>query len=121
MLERLLKFVPNICSTDAQLLMLEQYETLFGIYDHTKNDPDHPFAVLELHPAEDNYTHGLLRERMVQFAFHKVNEAFSLSWFEFLQLPCYDAAEIMEIASLKRARDEKTAENLVNQLPKGTS
>jgi hypothetical protein len=74
---------------------------------------------VELHPAEDNFTYGLLRERMEQFAFHRVSETFGISWAEYKQLPCYEAAEMMEIASIKRNRDEKTAESLANSLPKG--
>lgn len=117
-MEQLLKSVPNIASTDAQLLMMEQYETLFGICDHTIERVDHPFAVVEMHPAEDNFEYSLLRERMEQFAFHRVNEAFGLSWLEYLQLPCYEAAEIMQIAALKRTKDEKTQSDLFKDLGK---
>ena len=98
--------------------MMEQYETLFGICDHTVERVDHPFAVVEMHPAEDNFEFSLLRERMEQFAFHRVNEAFGLSWLEYLQLPCYEAAEIMQIAAVKRTKDEKTQSDLFKDLGK---
>lgn len=119
MLEQLLKSVPNICSTDAQLVMMEQYETLFGIYDHLKRDASNPFAVVALHPAEDNFEYSILRERMEQFAYHKVTEAFGLSWLEYLSLPCYEASEILQISALKRTKEEQTQNNILNNLPKG--
>jgi hypothetical protein len=116
MLERLLKSVPRICSTDAQLLMLEQYETLFGIYDHGKNDLNHPFAAVELHTAEDNLTYSLLYERMEQFVYHRVHEATGETWSSFLRLPCYEATEMMRIAAIRREKEERAAGNLTNEL-----
>ena len=119
MLERLLKAVPRICSTDSQLLMLEQYETLFKIYDHTRTDPLHPFAAVEMHPAEDNLTNSLLYERYEQFMFHKVHQYSGLNWEQFKQLPCYEAAETLRLASIQRERDEREAGSLAAQLGKG--
>lgn len=118
MLETLLKNVPQICSTDAQLLMLEQYETLFGIYDHNKKRPDHedPFAVVALHPAEDSFSYSLLRERMEQFAHHDVAKAFGCSWNEFLLMPAPDAEEILEISARRKAREDSSNADIVNQL-----
>ncbi len=95
--------------------MLENYETAYGIYDHDVERADRPFAAVEMHPAEDNLTDSLLYERMRQFAYHGVADTFNISWNEYLALPCYDAAEIMEIASVKKAKDGETGSAMVKQ------
>lgn len=118
LLERLLKTVPKLCSTDAQLLMLEQYETLFGIFDHNKPgvSASNPFAVVELHAAEDVYTYSLKRERMEQFMFHGVKDAFGVSWLEYLQLPAADAQEMMIMAAQRKAKEDNNSSDLLRQL-----
>ncbi|MDR3392229.1 MAG: hypothetical protein P4L77_10905 [Sulfuriferula sp.] len=118
MLETLLKNVPRICSTDAQLLMLEQYETLFGIYDHNKKRQafEDPFAVVALHPAEDSYSYSLMRERMEQFCFHNVSQFFGCSWNEFLLMPACDAEEILQISARRKAKDDSNTGDIISQL-----
>jgi hypothetical protein len=115
-LDNLLHSVPQVDSTTAQLIMLENYETVYRIFDHTVEKVDHPFALVEMHPAEDNISESLLRERMRQFAFHDVNGAFGVSWLEFLELPTDHATEILLIASEKKAKDDKSASTLANEL-----
>lgn len=100
-------------------MMLEQYETLFGIYDHTREDPLHPFAAVELHPAEDNLTYSLLFERLEQFIFHKVFNASGVSWQEFKELPSYEAAELMRLCSIRRAKEEQSASEEAKKLLNG--
>lgn len=121
MLERLLKAVPQVCSTDAKLLMMEHYETLFRIYNHDAPPPQgqsSDFALIGLHPAEDTLSSSLMRERMEQFAHHKVGDYFNISWLDYLKLPVEQAAMMMEIAAHEAEQDKKGAADVLKELGK---
>jgi hypothetical protein len=96
--------------------MLENYETLFGIYNHDLEEKDRPFALVEMHTAEDTYTSSLLYERMREFAYHKVDSTFQISFLDFLALPVHMATEMMLVAAKEKAREDRGAEEMFKKL-----
>lgn len=107
-LSELLETLPKMAAVSAQQLKLERYETLFGIHDHSMNDDfEHPFSVVELHPAEDTLTHSRLFERIQQYHEREINKYWSLSLIEFLNLPTFVVLHLLELSFTKQREEFK--------------
>lgn len=103
MFDHLLRYVPRICSTDAQLLLRHHYETRFRIYDHDHDrDKDHPLALVLMRESER--TNGLLFERIERFEERQIYQKFGLSLTEFFSLPREVTTFIEELA-IKRQKE----------------
>lgn len=97
-------------------MLLEQYETVFGIYNHQAVDPSRPMASVAMHPAENTSEGGLLDERLQQFVDKKVSHYFGLSLKEFLDYPPDMCMKILEICAHKQKEDNTMANNVLSQL-----
>lgn len=95
---------PKLCSTDAQLLLRDRYESLHGIYNHATNNP-HPFALVLKNWNEDNVTGGPLHERINQYVDHQILRHFGLSLDEFLNRPTYMCELLLKIASERNRKE----------------
>lgn len=103
MFDTLLRYVPKICSTDAQLLVRHHYETKFGIFDHDHGDnKDHPLALVMMQEAER--TNGPLFERIERFEERQIYQKFGLNLIDFLSLP-REVVEFVEELAIKRQRE----------------
>jgi hypothetical protein len=116
MLEKLLKSVPVIGATDARLMLIEEYETNFGIYDHNLENADHPLALLEMHPMEDTVTCSLMYERIEQFAQVDVSKRFGLNFIDFLSLPRDYCEKMLEVASKMKGKEDADAAAMLKNL-----
>jgi len=97
-------------------VLLEHYETVFGIYNHTANDPERPMASIAMHPAENTSDGSLLDERLQQFADKKVSHYFGLSLKEFLEYPPDICLKILEICSKKQSEENTVTNAVLSQL-----
>lgn len=105
-----------LCSTDADIVMREKYETAYSLYNHEAPDPEHPLAIIRMHPGEDASTGSLLYERIEQFEERKIYQRFGLTLKDFLDLPSDVCMKVMEVAG-KRLKDEGTiAASVMTQL-----
>lgn len=117
--DRLLKHVPKVCATDAQLVKLHHYETQFGIFDHDQGvEKDDPLALVRMHDAEQ--TNGRLFERIRQHHERKIYPQFGLSLTEFLALPREVVERLLELALDQQKRDNQTGEEQLTKLKKMT-
>lgn len=110
---------PKIKSIEAQILLRESYETIYGIYNHDVNDPEHPLALVEFHEAEDNTTGSLLHERLDMFAQKQVHKWFGISWPEFVAQPTDLCLRMLEIAGKKQDAEDSTTTGVLAQLGGG--
>lgn len=111
-----LAVAPQLKSTDTALLMLDRYETTYGIYDHVNNDPNRPLALVAMHPAEDSSTGSLLYESMEMFAELRITKHFGLSYTEYLELPTDYCRELRRIAAKMERTEGRVAQDIMNQL-----
>lgn len=112
----LLRRTPKLTSTDVQLLLREHYESEFGLYDHAAPNPDEPFALVAMHPGEENLAHSLLYERIRLFRILEVHKHYGISLKEFFELPPYLTEEILlQCAQEKNTTDTATQE-AINRL-----
>jgi hypothetical protein len=108
MFDHLLRYVPKVCSTDAQLLMRHHYETKFGIFDHDHGaGKDHPLALVMMHEAER--TNGPLFERIERFEERQIFQKFGLPLDRFLSLP-REVCDFLEKLAIKRQAEKNTTE-----------
>jgi hypothetical protein len=85
-----------MCSTDLKLMMLHNYETKFGIYDHDKSDDTRdPLALVRMHWGEDTISTSRLSERDKQFIDLEIHRYTGLNLVQFLELPTWRCASIM--------------------------
>lgn len=78
-----------ISSVDAQLVLRDQYEVTFGIYNHEQPNAEHPFALILQHWSEDTVTLGPLHGRMKQYIDAEIQKWFGLSFDKFIDQPTY--------------------------------
>ena len=114
-LERLMGIAPKLCSTDAQLLMRDRYETMHGIYNHEVGNP-HPFALVLKHWNEDNVLGGPLHERINQYVDHQILRHFGLSLDEFLDKPTYMCDLLLQMASDRNRKEKPVIDEALNAL-----
>jgi hypothetical protein len=92
---------PKLISSDATLLLMEAYETTYGIHNHSSGDVERPLAAVAMHPPENALVGSTLYGRIEQFAEFGVAKHFGLSFSEFLDLPPYVAGRILEVSSAR--------------------
>jgi hypothetical protein len=105
-------------STDAQLILRDRYETLFGIFNHSaleeycKTNPEFAseLALVLQHWSEDTITDGPMHERMTQFVDYGIHKYFGLSFNEFIDQPTYRVQLMLEVAE-KRVKAEAEIAN----------
>lgn len=101
-----------LCSTDAQLLMQDAYETTLGIYNHEARDKNRPLALVAMQGSEDTNVGSRLYERIRQFRIRQVPKWYGLSLREFLELPTDYVEFILEDAGKASAEEDKIASAL---------
>lgn len=85
---------------DVRAVMMDLYETEFGIYDHVTPGPKHPFASVLHHPKEEYYYNSPLKEVIEEFGVYNLGELYNLSLTEYLRLP----TPMLEL--LRRTKDD---------------
>ena len=107
---------PAMCSTDTKLLLIDRYDTGYGIYNHDSIINDRPLAVIAMHPAEDISLVSTIRERVEQFAQLQVGKFFNISFKEFLEFPNDVVLMILETSSKMQQKDSSAASEILDQL-----
>lgn len=78
-------------SITAKLILIDAYETTYGIYNHADEaaNKGRPLGLIAMHPKEDFSTHSALYNTIRRFKKYKVGnqDNFNISLIEFLQLP----------------------------------
>ena len=104
-------------SYTTQLTLREEYQTVYGIYDHD-NDNSRPLAAVAMLPKENVYTNDPLDEMLERYRLHRINEKFGLSLTEFLDLPRERVQRIFEICAKESAKSDPMMDKLAKELAK---
>lgn len=94
------------------MVLMDQYETKFGIFNHELGADARPLALVALHPAEDTTTHSRLYERMVQYADLEVYSVFGVSWPEFISQPTDVCIYQLEVCAAKQRRKGQVVDKI---------
>jgi hypothetical protein len=101
-------------SSEVQLLLLDQYEQLYGLRDHEREG--HPFGPILFNDLEDVYTDGAVHERMQQYDKLGIKDIFGMSYSEFISHPTHRVMQMLEYARVaqgdKARKTQKTLEDM---------
>lgn len=115
-MEMVQKVSQKLGSTDTALVMLEKYETVYGLHNHDAPDPNRPLAMLAINAAEDASTGSSLYERIDQFEERKIFQRFGVALDKFLELPSDICMRLMEVAKAKQDKEGQMASNVLASL-----
>ena len=88
-LDDLIGKTPKLNEIDANLLLYDVFETVYGIYDHinTPKVKRNPFSSVLLHVGEDNSSTSQLYEQIDLFMDSDIHKQTGLNLNEFFALP----------------------------------
>lgn len=96
---------------DRAMLLRQEYEKTFQIFDHDHNDTDPPgYALVAMNTSEDMDEHGQLNNAIRRYHVNQVYKEFGLSLVEFLSLPMDKVDFIYQVLSETRERAKQAAE-----------
>jgi len=95
-LDELLYYARRTDSILAQLLILEAYETTFRLYNHDRENPNEPLALVRLHDKENVVKYSRMANVIRSFRRHRVGHHFNMSLSEFLKYPRHIGRLILE-------------------------
>lgn len=114
----LLRTVDGVNAVDARIILLESYETAYGIYDHDNFDPKRPLALVAMHFAEDYTNVSRLKTTMERFFNNEVYKNFGLNLTEFLSLPREYTDLIFSIIARDAAKEAPALNEQLRELEK---
>ena len=95
-LDALLSTLPKLGAVDAQIVLRDQYESQFGIYDHRHNK-SRPLASVGMMPYEDSVRCAGVFAAYEDYAMKNYREIWGLSVEEFMHQPVYIVRMMREI------------------------
>jgi hypothetical protein len=119
-----MKQVDHLDSISAKMLLLESYETLYGIFNHdaVASSPDQPgvpsrpLALVAMHPQENIRGYSRLYQVTARYLTSGIGDRFHMSLEEYLRLPTDYAEYLHFLASQQIVKDGKTADTLLKQM-----
>lgn len=89
----------------VKMLLMEAYETKYGIYNHDNPDPNRPLALIAMHPKEDTRERSPLYETIERYRIFDVYKHYGLNLREFLELPRDMVTEIFRQLTLAASKE----------------
>lgn len=113
----MLNTVPRLTEFQAQCLMMDTYETVMGIFNHTPGPHKHsrPLAAIAMHPAENPMgirSVNELIETYVQKDIHK----YGVTLMEFLDLPHEHIVKLISVVDKKMAKESAQVDQIKNMM-----
>jgi hypothetical protein len=108
-LDELLAYANPVDGVMASILMMESYDTTFGLHSH--EDEHEPLSLITMHPKENTLLNGKLQTTIKAFRKHRVGHHMNMSLSEFLNYPRHVTKMILkdcedaERTEAKRAAD----------------
>ncbi len=104
----------SLDSRSARLVLMDRYESMFGIFDHERLGRSKPLSVVAMHPKEDATSYSKLYRTFFRYRQHRINEKFGLDIHEFLSLP----HEFVELMFKVSTEETKAQDPQLDQLKK---
>lgn len=93
------------------------YQTDYGIYNHSLNDPTRPLALLAMHPKENTFEGGPVLSLIRRFHNFKIQDL-GVSMSEFFNLPYAQAMFLFELAEHNMTKNTTAVSNADAELAK---
>lgn len=108
----------SLDSMEVQLVMREEYETAFGIFNHDdpNKDKTRPLALVAMHQKEQYGPYSRLHQTIRRYRHHDIGEKFKLSLNDFLELPRDMIELLFEISVEEAQRGGSEAEKAMKAL-----
>lgn len=116
----LLENCPKLSGIEADLVLIDFYETHYGIFDHFKLGKQFPFAPVALHDSEENSDTSLLKAHFE--VFFKTGLNTYMDFETFLKLTHEEVAWVVEIVENMTRRGpnpQKALDELKKAMPQG--
>ena len=104
-------------SYTTQLVLREEYQTVYGLYDHD-NDESRPLAAVAMLSKESVCTGDPLEEMIRRYRLHRINEKFGLSLTQFLELPRERVQFLFELCAQEATKPDPALDALAKELSK---
>lgn len=114
-LDALIRELPAVRATAAEVITLSCYQTEYGIYNHDRYDRG-PLSLVAQHPKENSMEGGALFVHIRRFFHYRLSKLFGLSLSEFLELPPFVVELLYEIARADATQQDKTHTEVQRQL-----
>lgn len=115
-IDTLLRELPAVRPSIAEIISLTSYQTEYGIFDHDADRGMRPLALVALHPKEDAMEGGPLFTHIRKFHSHRIYKHFGLSLAEFMELPPYVVELLYEMAEAEAVRNEVDHNQISRQM-----
>ena len=110
----LIKSLPKLGAVDSRIVLQDQYETFFGIYNHLASK-DRPLASVAMFPQEDYTENSPLYDALSDYAENGYNEIWGMSLKEFLDQPRYVVKMMREISLRIKEKKLNAVNNALNE------
>lgn len=114
-LDALIRELPAVRATAAEVITLSCYQTEYGIYNHDRRDRG-PLSLVALHPKENMMEGGPLYQHIRRFFHYRLHKLFGLSLVVFLELPLYVVELLYDIAMADATAQDHTHRDVQRQL-----
>lgn len=115
--DELLRTMPvGLDSYTIKMLLMEAYETKYGIYNHDAPDPNRPLALIAMHPKEDTRERSPLYETIERYRIFDVYKYYGLNLVEFLSLPRDVVTEIFRQLTASASKESSRMANALKEL-----
>jgi len=117
--DALLRELPAVRPTAAEMIGLSCYQTEYGIFNHSRvrgPTEQRPLASVALHDKEDVMEGGPLFSHIRRFYQYRLHKLFGLSLNEFLELPLYMVELLYDIAIADATQQDHTHRDVQRQL-----
>lgn len=94
-------------STDARIYMLRQYETKYGIFNHSAGRDPNALAELRMHWEENTNVNSTLTSRRRAYVDTEIHKWFGLNFSEFISHTRAECIRMLEDAAKFRDEDLK--------------
>lgn len=115
-LNKLLDNVKSLDSIQAQIVLRDAYDTSYGIYDHSNENPNRPMALVGMHPAENTTYHSRLYNAIRRYKIYDVKTHFGLSLTEFLELPREYTTFILGLLAEGKQAETNRQQKMLNEI-----
>ncbi len=120
----LLKFMirvkKKLSVIESKIILLNQYDDLYGIYDHTTEDSENPIPLAGFHWNEDTVDGNPLYEEVNNFIKFNVLKHTGMSYLEYLNLPVPLAAHIRDVCEKYSKEENEIVERELNEAKKAS-
>ena len=108
--------VVSLDSIQAQIVLRDAYDTSYGIYDHSAQNPNRPMALVGMHPAENTTYHSRLYNTIRRYKTYDIKTAFGLSLVEFLELPREISSFLLNLQAESKQSENSKQQRALDEL-----